>query len=400
MKAIKYIFLLLLPALPVAAQNTMTSSPYSMFGLGEMVSGLYGQNAAMGGVAYGMRQPMLINVENPAGLTGMDSCRLIAEVSAFLKSENYQSRGKSNNAFTGNVSAFMMGGRIIPRWYMAASLTPYSTVGYYFKSSQPLEGTASSTIESTFEGDGGLSKASVSNAFLLPWNLSLGVNISYIFGTMTQKETQDNMSLKQYMDARAFYADFGLQYQRALNKHTRVTLGAVYGYEQKIKLENKQTITSSLSETETTNRKITQYLPQFAGLGGSLQYKHMTYGLDYTFRKYSALKSGASRVVFKDAHELRSGLCYSPQGYGIKNYWKRMSYKAGFNLSTPYYNINGKGGLGWRATLGLGFPVSNGQISASFFYDKLQLKGNTLQKDVIGLTVSYTLSENFYKVKL
>ena len=49
------------------AQHTMTSSPYSMFGLGEMASGLYGQNVSMAGVSIGMRDGKLINGENPAG---------------------------------------------------------------------------------------------------------------------------------------------------------------------------------------------------------------------------------------------------------------------------------------------------------------------------------------------
>ena len=54
MKAINCIIFLLLVPLKSQAQNVMTSSPYSMFGIGELRSGLYGQNAAMGGVSYGI----------------------------------------------------------------------------------------------------------------------------------------------------------------------------------------------------------------------------------------------------------------------------------------------------------------------------------------------------------
>ena len=68
MKAINCITFFLLITLKAQAQNVMTSSPYSMFGIGELESGLYGQNAAMGGVSYGMRNSTLINIENPAGL--------------------------------------------------------------------------------------------------------------------------------------------------------------------------------------------------------------------------------------------------------------------------------------------------------------------------------------------
>ena len=156
MKVIKYLILFFLPVVTANAQNIMTSSPYSMFGLGEIVTGLYGSNSAMGGVSTGMRDAWLINTENPAGLTGLDTLRLFAETSAFLKSESYRSKSGSSHAFTGNVSAFSLAGRIIPRWYMAAGLTPYSSVGYYFQSTQPLEGSPDSYYTSIFEGYGGL----------------------------------------------------------------------------------------------------------------------------------------------------------------------------------------------------------------------------------------------------
>ena len=46
----------------------------------------------------------------------------------------------------------MLGGRVIPRWYMAVSLTPYSSVGYYFHSSQPIEGAPHESYAGCFYG--------------------------------------------------------------------------------------------------------------------------------------------------------------------------------------------------------------------------------------------------------
>ena len=61
MKVTRYLlYPCLLMAASASAQNTMTSSPYSMFGLGEMASGLYGQNTSMAGVTVGMREGMLM----------------------------------------------------------------------------------------------------------------------------------------------------------------------------------------------------------------------------------------------------------------------------------------------------------------------------------------------------
>ncbi len=119
-----------------------------------MASGLYGQNTSMAGLSLSAcGEGMLMNIENPAGLTALDSCKLFAEASAFVKNERYRSDGSSSNAFTGNFSAFSLGGRIMRRWYMSAGVTPYSFVGYYFKSSQELEGSPGTFVTSTFSGD-------------------------------------------------------------------------------------------------------------------------------------------------------------------------------------------------------------------------------------------------------
>jgi hypothetical protein len=399
MKVTRYLlYPCLLMAASASAQNTMTSSPYSMFGLGEMASGLYGQNTSMAGVTVGMREGILMNIENPAGLTALDSCKLFAEASAFVKNERYRSDGSSSNAFTGNFSAFSLGGRIMRRWYMSAGVTPYSFVGYYFKSSQELEGSPGTFVTSTFSGTGGLSKAFLSQGFSLTKHLSVGMNLNFIFGNMTLNEIQSAMTVSREMSGRSFYADFGLQYHRPIARETFLTVGAIYGYKQRISLKNTVTVTGSSTETPYNQKRVTQYLPQYIGIGSSLAHKKWTYALDYLFRQYGVLNSSDSRVKFRDSHELRLGVCYFPNGFSSSSYWKRMSYKAG--VSTPYLRLKGQSGGAYRVSVGLGLPVLNGRINTAFYYDRLQLQGNALRRDIMGFTVTYTLSEKFYQVKL
>ena len=400
MKVIKYIFLGLFPFCQLFSQNSLTNSPYSMFGLGEIFPKTYGQNSAMGGVSYGMRDSWLLNTNNPAGLTGLDSSRIFMETSAFFKNEHYKSNGDSNDAYTSNFSAFTLAGRVMPRWFIAAGITPFSSVGYYFNSIQNIEGSPNSYTNSTFEGDGGLSKVTLSNALLLSKNISLGVNLSYVFGSMTQKETQGSMVTEQKMSTNTFYADFGIQYFRPLSKNTFLTLGAVYGYKQKLTLDNKFAVVGSLTGMEVKKQKTTQYLPQFIGIGGSLQHKKWTYALDYSFHEYSVINSGDERISFEDVHDIRAGIDYFPNGYSSQSIWKRTHYKIGTNVYTPYFSINDKKGIAWRVSAGFDMPVFNGRINTSVFYDKTQLKDKAFQKDVIGFVITYTISEKIYKIRL
>lgn len=100
------------------------------------------------------------------------------------------------------------------------------------------------------------------------------------------------------------------------------------------------------------------------------------------------------------AHKLRLGFDYSPNGYSSSSFWKRSSYKAGVNLSTPYLQINGQKGYAYRFSAGMGLPVTNGRINVALYYDKTQLNNDVYGQSTFGMTVTYTLSELFYKLKL
>ena len=64
-------------------------------------------------------------------------------------------------------------------------------VGYAITLDEEIAGTNGSTV-SSFSREGGLSKMGVSTAYLFGKGLSVGTNLSYVTGTITQTETQGN----------------------------------------------------------------------------------------------------------------------------------------------------------------------------------------------------------------
>ena len=399
-KYITFIFLLWF-AEYLKGQNVMTSSPYSMFGIGELVTGSNGANAGMGNVAIGMRGTKLINMDNPAGLSGVDSCRLLADVYVFAKWENYYSGGDKNDAFTGNFSGMSLAGRMVPRWYAGVGLSPYSVVGYYFQTKEELEGSPGDYYTSTFQGNGGFSKIHLTNAFLPFPFLSVGVNIGYVFGNMKNIETQSSMEISEEMSGQAWSFDLGVQYMRRLSEELEWVLGATYSFSTEMKLAKERTLTDSYSEQSLQKSNVRMRLPQKIGIGTSLTCKKMTYALDYQFNQYENLHSDDNRVVFRNSHEWRAGFCYHPNGFSSAPIWKRMEYKLGAGISTSYYlNLQDKSGWTWRATVGLGFPVWNGQLNVSAYYDRVSYSPAAINQHVAGVILSLTLSELFHHVKL
>jgi hypothetical protein len=364
-----------------------------MFGIGDISMGEAGKYVGMGGAGIALRSDNFLNGLNPSALTAMDSAKFVYEAGANLSLEKYYSRGRSTSSLTGNVRNLGMGCRLLPSWYAAAGITPLSSMGYAVTIDQPVEGTDGSTISSLFEGSGGLSKIYLSNAFKISRRFSLGVNLSYILGNTTQSEVQGNTTIKEISYKKAFYADFGLQYNTALNKKWNMTLGGVYGIKQQLSLNNTKTIiNSSNSETitEYLNPK-SQFLPQYFGGGVALNSKKLTLTADYKLSQWSVMKSSNSSVEFVDQHELKFGADLL-SGDLYKNPWH---YMLGAGISNSYVVIKDQKPLNYYISTGLGIPVMTGNLLSVGIKYNSQCGANTkLEKNQsLSFFLNLTFSE-------
>ncbi|WP_321423913.1 hypothetical protein [uncultured Bacteroides sp.] len=364
-----------------------------MFGIGDISMGEAGKYVGMGGAGIALRSDNFLNGLNPSALTAMDSAKFVYEAGANVSLEKYYSRGISTSSLTGNVRNLGMGCRILPSWYAAAGITPLSSMGYAVTIDQPVEGTDGSTISSLFEGNGGLSKIYLSNAFKISRKFSLGTNLSYILGNTTQSEVQGNTTIKEISYKKAFYVDFGLQYNTALNKKWNMTLGGVYGIKQQLSLTNTKTIiNSSNSETitEYLNPK-SQYLPQYFGGGVALNSKKLTLTADYKLSQWSVLKSSNISVAFKDQHELKIGADLL-SGDLYKNPWH---YMLGAGISNSYVVIKDQKPLNYYISTGVGIPVMTGNLLSIGIKYNSQCGANTkLEKNQsLSFFLNLTFSE-------
>ena len=137
-RAIYSILVMLLSVAAIGQNNT--TSPYSVFGIGELSSIAYGRNLALGGSGFGIRSSKYLNLKNPASLTAIDSLSFLFETGFHLKSTLSQST-YDNNLFTdGNMTHLIMGNRINSNIMMSLGMMPYSSVGYRLKSDISVDG--------------------------------------------------------------------------------------------------------------------------------------------------------------------------------------------------------------------------------------------------------------------
>ncbi|WP_321436926.1 hypothetical protein [uncultured Bacteroides sp.] len=375
----------------LSAQNS-TNSPTSMFGIGDISTGEAGKYVGMGGVGIALRSGDFLNGLNPSALTALDSMKFVYEAGANLSLEKYYSSGKSTSSVTGNVRNLGMGCRILPSWYAAVGIIPLSSMGYAVTIDQQVEGTDGSTISSLFEGSGGLSKIYLSNAFKINKNFSLGANLSYVLGNTTQSEVQGNTTIKEISYKKAFYADFGMQYNMALSKKWNMTLGGVYGFKQQLNLNNALTVINS-SNSETLTESLhpkSQYLPQFFGGGVALNNKRLTFTADYKCTQWSVMKSSNSSVKFNDQQQLNLGAEFLA-GNLFENPWH---YMIGTGFSNSYVVIKDKKPLNSYISAGLGIPVMTGNLLSFGVKYNTQSGSNTGTQRVQSLSFFLNLTFN------
>ena len=387
------------PAFILLAQNT-TNSPTSMFGLGELSTGEGGQYAGLGGAGIALRGNNFVNIANPASLTELAEQRFQIDAGIMGAYQSYSQRGATNHSVTGNLNNLSIGCRILPRWYGAIFMAPVSSVGYAITLDEEIAGTYGSTISSLFQGEGGLSKMGISTAYLFGKHLSIGANLSYVTGTITQTETQGSATEETSSYKHTFYADLGIQYKWSVDRERFFVAGAVYGYSQDFQQENNLNVSSSAGseEIDKSLKRYRQCLPQYFGIGASYNSPRWMATLDYKYIDWNRMQSSQSNISFENQHRLSLGGRYT-----LGNVYRNpVSLLVGAGINNSYIVIQQKKATEYSLSTGLNFGLRNNNVLSFGLKYKGQMKvPNGMQREnSLSLFLNITFSERTYRAKL
>ena len=171
--------------------SQITSSPYSIFGLGSVEGTSTGTSTALGGTGIAFLSDRSLNLQNPASLAGMDSLFTIFEIGFAGKYTQYSTSKTHQSLLDANFRYIAMGFRVSPIWSTSFGITPFSTIGYNIHTQDEFGGS-DQKYNKTYSGEGGVNKVFLGNAFKLTRNLFIGVNAVYLFGTVTHTESADD----------------------------------------------------------------------------------------------------------------------------------------------------------------------------------------------------------------
>lgn len=391
-----------------------TNSPYTRFGYGDISDNNSGEQRAMGGLSLGMRSKTSINTANPASYSSVDSLTFMFDMGVSMLSSRFSEVDGRSNKLNANLEYITMQ---IPLWKnvgFSAGLLPYSFTGYSFYSTSDLPYELypdTVTATQSFYGNGGVNQVYSGISVNLFNHISVGVNAYYMFGsvintralTFSQSDFYSSYQ-KDSITINSFRFRYGVQFYNTFNKVHDLTLGFIYEPKKKLNA-NYTEMTASVEDIYTVvpNDDNQFEMPEVYGAGLGYKYKNsLTLGVDYSMQKWGDALYFGKIDSLANRSKLVVGGEYVKNPLGRK-YSDLIRYRAGFNISDPYYKVGGATQpKSFGISFGLGLPIlsNNTLLNTTFEYGKIGSTGS-LREDYFKFTLNIGFNENwFFKRKL
>ncbi len=324
--------------------------PNSLYGVGEVRFNQNVNNMGMAGVAQAYRTNRSINDINPASYSALDSTSFVFETSLF--SHLYGQRTSSATQRTefialGNIS---LGFPLTPWWSFAAGVKPYSQVGYFIRAQDP-----DAPVEDTqyiYEGHGGIDQVFIGTGARVFKGLSLGVNASYLFGSINHEISASSQSDGGYRTnvignhrTTGWIMGLGMQYRHEVSPTRYFTVGATYGGQGNINLTHTETLRRMLPDVlgydtlsfQEMDEK-TLALPAHFGFGvfGRIN-EYWEGGLDFQWQNWGDFQMPGRPGTLNDAWQVAAGIRHLPSRDSYATLFQRINYSAGMRYGQSYF---------------------------------------------------------------
>jgi hypothetical protein len=430
-KHIRFVIILFLftaTALGVNAQSTATtSSPYSRYGLGDISPMLLPQNVGMGGIGVATNSIngfFAVNPLNPASYSSMKLT--VIDIGVYGKFNTLNKTGQTSQQNSNfRLSHIAFGIPVSSKSAFSFGLMPYSELGYSYRQSGQL---GTDTANYIYSGDGGLSKFYLGYGIGIGKHLSIGANVSYIFGNLKETQSTEIPSLPLVLNSRieesnsitGLNYDYGVQYGVDFSPRRHLTFGYSGSASTKLNTVNSYIVSSYKTDPSTGDEGVATdslvnrqqpsakiLLPMINRFGISYQYDgKFLVGADYTMSNWSKLTVAGVNKGLRDSKTLNVGGQFTPNINSLSSYWSAVDYRAGFIYDQTYLNVN-SGGVNnnikrYAATLGLGLPLRG---STSSFYKinmaaeigrRGTLTNGLVKENYVNVHLSFTLNDKWF----
>ncbi|WP_298892632.1 hypothetical protein [uncultured Psychroserpens sp.] len=407
-----------------------TASPYSFYGIGSLKFKGTVENRSMGGLSI-YTDSVHVNLRNPA-----------AYVSPNLKLWNNETRPvkfsvgashtnlnlKANSGESKvNSTTFDYLALSIPvgKFGFGFGLVPYTSVGY------KLEDNDDGVLQNRYRGEGGVNRAFLGFGYQITNGLNIGIDANYNFGNIQNSVIQfaydEDGNPVQYQtrennrsDLSGLNFNIGLTYKTMLNEKLELQTGLTYSPKSDLSSMNERSFATivinqingqefvlneiegdlesqGLAETDLT-------LPSRFSFGAGIgEPRHWFLGAEYTRQNTSEFSNpivSIENANFVNASNISVGGFYIPDYTSFSNYWKRVTYRAGFHFENTGLEINNETINEFGMSFGVGLPVGNVFSNANLGFEfgrRGTTNQNLIQENFFNINISLSLNDRWFQ---
>ncbi len=372
--------------------SAQENSPYSRYGMGDIVPSQNIVSRGMGGITAGfidssgfLPYTQSINLSNPASLGSISSTifDIGGEIDIrTLKSNNTPEKYKATNTL---ISYLQLGFPITTKkmaakgnyWGIAFGLRPVTRINYKISADKRLVGIDS--VNTLFEGTGGISQANFSTGLKFK-NFSLGASTGYSFGNRQNStrlgfinDSIGNLYMQSntQSDARfgGFFLTLGAQYGIRLKNKNVLRLGVSTNLQQNLKAKRDNVnetfvynangeIISIDTVTSAKDQAGNITLPATYTAGFTYTTAHWLVGADVDYAAWSKYRYFGAKDAVQNNLMVHVGAQYYPGKNTSTRYLNFVKYRAGAYFGNDYVKIGNTNRPIYGITLGATLPLT------------------------------------------
>lgn len=387
-----------------------TVSPYSRYGVGELVPNIFVWQTGMGGSGNAVYAQDRLNFVNPASYAYDTITTFDAGVQGELS--QLKTSYTSQSANTASLSYIAFGFPVIKnKWGAGFGVMPYSNVGYNVVTQEVNE--QSGRVNYTFEGDGGLSRIYLANAYAPFGKLStkfsasekykklvadkdtikikrinrrnnflkgfsIGVNASWLFGPINETRKIEFVDASSTYNTKVFnstsmgdgYFNFGLLYSYIMKNEKFFNIGLTGAMSTDISTKtntlwyNYTSVGGAFEEIADTvqfiaDQKGTTTIPVYYSAGIATGKKgNWLAAIDFTMQDWTEFQSAGTDQSLNNGYKIALGGEYVPDKKGF-SYTQKIQYRFGGHYTKSYLTLNNTDIKDYGLSLGFGLPIIN-----------------------------------------
>jgi hypothetical protein len=400
-----------LAIVPISLFCQPTGSPYTRYGIGDLVYSPNTRALGMGGAGIALPSNSTIDLYNPAAWTRINLTRftISGSYNGLTTSDAANSSNYGNINFNDAMLAipFSTSNGIV----FAFGLSRYSTVGYTLQEDVSQSGFNYTLVR---HGEGGISQAHIGLSMDLRSDLSIGAMFDYNFGTI-----QHNIEQQQ---TNSLYSNAAVERQVQL-QGPGFTFGTIYtGFSNLLHLESsilsigasvtttsylhtnqevyvKSTVSTNIAADTTKNELPKLKLPYSVIAGIAYSAEHYSVASDIAIQNWNdPYAIGILIPMVRNTYRWSFGGEFTPKRVPNAPYFQRVSYRLGTFYNATYYTLNGQPLNEFGFTGGMNLPfIGDTRMNVAGEYGTRGTTDYGLQKEkFFRLTFSLTGAERWF----